>query len=120
MPRDRRSSRRLSAAESDNRIITIKHWNRALELTDAIDSTIIDTFSKSKAQNVKEQSGINALIFRQVQKSPLNVEGLKQILLLEGVNPAESDLTVQKMLSNGVLRVTDGNLKLGVNSHNYL
>ena len=110
----------LSAAESPDRIIKIKHWERALELTDAIDATIVDTFSKSKAQNTKEQSGINALIFRQVQKQHTNVEELKRVLLLEGVNPNESEITVQKMLLNGVIKDVGGHLKLGVNPDNYL
>ena len=110
----------FSAAESSDRILRCSHWERALGLTDQVESTIQETFEQGKAQNMDTPDGMKAAIFREVRKGDLTIRELEKRLMLSGAKGGEIEMSLRKYQTLGILGTEpNGNLKLLVNSQDY-
>lgn len=54
----------LAAAESDERVIRLKHWKAALDLLNMVEKDLPNMLMESKSKKVETQSGINSAIIK--------------------------------------------------------
>lgn len=91
----------MSAAESDDRILQLRHWERALAMITATSKEIPSIFRQSKALDTKSQSGLNQAIFLMFEKQPnLNLDRLQSELVFKGFNTHMVENTVRRMKSS--------------------
>lgn len=98
----------LSAAQSDDRVLRIEHWDRASELTESVEKDIPTIFRQAKAADTKSQSGMNNAMFLLFQLAPgnmLTVDSLKSELPLQGFTSHHVNSTIDMLVATGRLKV---------------
>ena len=94
----------LSAAESDDRVLKLHHFERARALVEPIAESVPRIFQTSKSLQTQTQSGLNNAIIRSVQ-SQLTEQQLMSKLLGQGFGARRATETIDKMLQVGDLKV---------------
>lgn len=94
----------LSAAESDDRVLKIHHWNRARDLVENVGLEIPQIFRIAKAGDTKSQGGLTQAIVLALEPGPLTKTALRAKLFTSGFTPAQIDQTIDYMLTNGLMR----------------
>lgn len=88
----------LSAAESDDRILRLRHWEKALKLAEANEKELPTIFRQAKAMDTKSQDGLNQAIFLEFErKGPMTIEALKFALMSKGHDPGRIEATIKQL-----------------------
>lgn len=112
----------LSAAESDERLLTIKHWNRALELVLPVYDQVPDIFRQARANASERSPGMlkDTVIDFVKNVAGITTVGLRARLVARGIGGMQADQTVAALMQLGVLGLTDGGtLKIVGNPNNH-
>ncbi len=113
----------LSAAESDDRILKIEHWERALELVSKITSETPGVFRQAKATGSnRDNKSITSAVIYYIERSPgITPDQLKAKLKHGGYSATAVESTVQAMLISKIIGVGEGlALKILGNPDDYL
>jgi len=95
----------LSAAESDDRVLRLRHWNRALELVEGLNSFIPEIFMKAKADQGpgKSGGGLAAYLISQVISGPVSETMLHARAVNAGHHTAAVRATIASLIAAGTL-----------------
>lgn len=97
----------ISAAESNDRLLKIHHWERAVELIEGVNAQIPGIFIESRANQApgKCGNGLANFIIRHVMKhnSSATVENTKHAAVNAGHNAMATAHTVEALLGAGML-----------------
>lgn len=95
----------LCAAESNDRVMKIQHWERALELVSKIQTETPAVFRQAKATgSARDNRSVTSAVIYQVERSPgISLEQLKARLKHGGFSANVVDTTVQAMLTSGII-----------------
>lgn len=94
----------LSVAESDDLVLRLKHWNKALKMVDSIEKDLPGMIRETKSAQVQTQDGLNQKIFHMLTKErKVNLTELKRNLMCEGFKANEVETTIDAMLKGKVL-----------------
>ena len=111
----------MSASESNNRLLTLEHWNKALQIVEPIGKDIPNIFRAAKAMDTTSQEGLNNAIARAFEHSvEMNVAELKRKLIVTGFSPRDVNQTVDSLLNVGhFTQLSNGRIKLLGDAQNY-
>lgn len=110
----------LSASESDDLMLKVRHWEKALGFTDEIDETVYETFIKGRSQNLGKQDGIVAYILREVGRGSTKAKINKE-LTVKGAHPDEIQKTLKALIESGaIVSAPQGKLYLNIDPKSYL
>lgn len=85
----------LSAAESDDKLLKIHHWEQALALAATNEKELPSIFRQAKSQDTNSQSGLNQAIYRLFEMRPvMTIPDLKARLVNMGFDTRKVDHTV--------------------------
>lgn len=97
----------LSAAESGDRMLRLRHWHKAVELVEKVNSHIPEIFMQAKANQAPGRggNGLTAAIILALrgQQNPTQ-ESVRSRLVIAGHASHLIDSTIQAMLNQGALR----------------
>jgi len=113
----------LSVSESDDLIITEKHFDQAKELIDRVTADNDFIIGKSMLVNKESQSGANYLIVSIMEKygGRMTRKDLNREIMTNGNNTNQLSDTVEAMLRSGILEAErDGFVKLNAKSEDFL
>lgn len=94
----------LSACESDERILKLHHWKKALELVETNSKDLPVIFQDAKSNDTQSQSGLNAAVLSKLRKGEIDLNVLRSNLMNKGFNPANIDQTLLFYKNSGKLR----------------
>lgn len=95
----------MSAAESDDRILKLHHWERARTLIEAHEAELPGIFRESKSLDTKSQEGMNAAIFRAFEgQKQLGLSALKAHLHMKNFSPTQVENSINFMKTHGSLK----------------
>lgn len=115
----------ISAAESDDRILKLSHFEKTLDILKGPIADIPGIFREARSGNTETQDGLTQAIIKHVTKKELTVTALKKLLIVGGFPTYKIDSTINFMMTQGILAKsgitgTEVRLKLTVNADNYL
>lgn len=112
----------LSASESSDRILKVRHLEKAAALLAATEVMLPQTFREARAQNNQSADGMrNAIMSIIERKVNITKRELNQALTVKGFEPKKITDTLVAYLANGTLaEAEDGKLKLLVNPNDNL
>lgn len=103
----------FSACESNDRILKINHWDRAITLIEECGREIPMIFREAQAGDTSSQAGLNQAILKFMDKKTLPISQLKMHLLTSGFPAAKIDASLNYMMTNGGLKAV-GDSALGL------
>jgi hypothetical protein len=112
----------LSAAESNDRMLKIHHWERALQLVDGIQAQTPSIFRQAKATSSEKKPGntTSAVINAVIAAPGINVDRLKSKLTATGHNFNQVEQTVKALIGTGLLGVRGSGIEVLGNPNDYL
>lgn len=96
----------LSAAESDSRILDLRHFERAVELVEAVNVKIPDIFLEAKSAQGTRSGGnvLASVIISMIKRDPnATVEGISAAAVIAGHGHLAVTHTINALLSNKAL-----------------
>lgn len=108
----------LSAAESDERVLHLRHWERALELVLPIQQETPGVFMQARNSGSNKVSGSPAQVILHVIKSSpgISTSSVKGKLIMSGINPRDIDQLIGGLVSVGKIKLgtssPDGSAKI--------
>jgi hypothetical protein len=108
----------LSAAESDDRILRLSHWNNALALIDEVEEKIPGMIRQGQAGNTQTGEGRNSAIFKALKERNGEMTQADLIVLLTslGHGHGEAASALSGLMANdSVIKVIGGKLHLMIN-----
>lgn len=103
----------LSISESDEKVITLKHWNKALELVMPLYDEIPSLFIQAKANSSdRSAANIGSIILHMASRENLNLEKAKGYLTLKGYNQYNIDQNITALIATGAIRIDNGVIKV--------
>jgi len=119
----------FSAAESNDKILRLRHWQRAIDLVEEMNAEIPLIFREAQANSSAEnQGGLNQAIFKYLASNgnAVPLTRLKrQVALISQAPPYKVDSTINYLIANKAIRTvgasgSDLTVQLAVNPDNYL
>lgn len=87
----------LSAAESDDRILKLRHWERALALSEVNERELPAVFREAKSKDTSSQDGLIQAIFSVFEREKqLTIEALKMKLVMVGFDTNRVEATIRQ------------------------
>lgn len=113
----------LSAAESDDRILKLRHWERAMELVQKLQTEAPGVFRQARAQSSQKSAGnLASIILHAIESSPgVDFETLKGRIVAKGHQMRNIDETISALTACGAIcRDGSGKPKILGDPNNYL
>jgi hypothetical protein len=108
----------LSAAESDDRILRLSHWENALALIDEVEEKIPGMIRQGQAGNTHTGEGRNSAIFKILKECNGELTQADLIVQLTGMGHVHGEVTgalTGLMANDTVIKVIGGKLHLMIN-----
>lgn len=110
----------LSAAESDDRILKLRHFERAVSIVEELNSHVPSIFQTAKAAQGPKGGGdslMNSVLHLVGGMPNATLENVKSLLVMRGFREAEIVSVVQALISTGGLATGAAVAGLGVRLH---
>lgn len=112
----------LSVAESNDLVLTLDHWNRAMELIEEVSKDNAFILSQGAIADKMSQSGVNQMIGQTLRKmgGRTNYNEFKRIVMGNGNQVDMISKTLDYMIGSHYLRLTGDDVELLVDPDRYL
>ncbi len=112
----------LSAAESSERIVHERHWDRAMEMIEDVEKDLPSMLRESKGAQLHTQDGVNQSIFSFFGRNlTVTKKDLVRSLVFKGFDSGTVERTLTSLVSSNSLSLSGGGtITLLVNPNDYL